>query len=80
MNGKQYCGAKNRAGHPCRRAPMRNGRCNLHGGKSPGAKPGNTNALKHGGYSAETIRFRQLAREAVQDAKELDRLLRETIG
>ncbi len=28
------CGAKTRAGTPCQRAPMENGRCNLHGGKS----------------------------------------------
>src|SRR3954469_11803374 len=32
------CGAKNRQGNPCRRAPMPNGRCNLHGGKSTGAR------------------------------------------
>jgi uncharacterized protein YjcR len=32
-----------------------NGRCRLHGGKSPGAPKGNTNAFKHGRYSAEAI-------------------------
>jgi hypothetical protein len=38
---------------------MPNGRCRLHGGKSPGAPKGNTNAFKHGRYSAETIDARR---------------------
>lgn len=29
------CGAKTRSGGTCKRAPMTNGRCNLHGGKTP---------------------------------------------
>ncbi|WP_368389767.1 HGGxSTG domain-containing protein [Sphingobium sp. AS12] len=29
------CGAKRRNGEPCRKLPMRNGRCHLHGGKTP---------------------------------------------
>ena len=41
---------------------MANGRCRMHGGKSPGAPIGNSNALKHGLYSAEAIaRRRELA-------------------
>jgi hypothetical protein len=28
------CGAKTRSGTPCKKAPMKNGRCALHGGKS----------------------------------------------
>lgn len=33
------CGAKTRAGHPCRRkATGRGGRCSLHGGKSTGPR------------------------------------------
>jgi hypothetical protein len=31
---KKMCGAKTRAGTPCKRAPNFTGRCNLHGGKS----------------------------------------------
>ena len=31
---KATCDAKTRAGTPCRRAPMPNGRCSKHGGKS----------------------------------------------
>lgn len=29
------CGAKTRSGEPCKRAAAANGRCNLHGGKTP---------------------------------------------
>ena len=39
-----------------RAAPaMPNGRCRMHGGKSPGAPRGNGNARKHGLYTAEAI-------------------------
>jgi hypothetical protein len=38
---------------------MPNGRCRLHGGKSPSAPEGNTNAFKHGRYSPETIEARR---------------------
>jgi hypothetical protein len=31
---KAICGAKTRSGKPCQKAPMKNGRCHLHGGKS----------------------------------------------
>lgn len=31
---KDICGAKTRKGTPCQKAPMKNGRCALHGGKS----------------------------------------------
>lgn len=31
---RAFCGAKTRSGTPCKRAPLPNGRCNLHGGKA----------------------------------------------
>lgn len=43
------CGAKTRSGGTCKRAAMRNGRCNLHGGKSLAALA--SPATKHGRYS-----------------------------
>ncbi|MEC7291457.1 MAG: HGGxSTG domain-containing protein [Pseudomonadota bacterium] len=49
---KQRCGAKTRSGKPCQSRPMPNGRCRMHGGKSPGAPVGNQNAFKHGKYSS----------------------------
>lgn len=54
---KKYCGAKTRAGTPCRRPAgwgtyhVGEGRCKLHGGKSTGAPKGNQNAKKHGFFS-----------------------------
>jgi hypothetical protein len=38
---------------------MPNGRCRMHGGKSPGAPRGNKNALRHGRYSAKAIARRR---------------------
>ncbi len=32
------CGAKTRAGAPCRNIPMKNGRCRMHGGGSTGPR------------------------------------------
>ena len=45
----KLCGARTRRGTACARRPMRNGRCNLHGGKSLAwfAHPN----YKHGRYS-----------------------------
>ena len=54
---KKYCGAKTRAGTPCRRPAgwgtdhAGEGRCKLHGGKSTGAPKGNQNSKKHGFFS-----------------------------
>lgn len=58
---KKYCGAKTRAGTPCKRPAgwgtnhVGTGRCKLHGGRSTGAPPekmkNNQNAKKHGFFS-----------------------------
>ena len=40
---------------------MPNGRCRMHGGKSPGTPIGNTNARKHGRYAAALARRREVA-------------------
>jgi hypothetical protein len=51
------CGARTRSGKPCRNKPLKNGRCYVHGGLSTGARnaarPGNTNAQKHGIFSRD---------------------------
>jgi hypothetical protein len=36
MSDENICGAKTKSGKPCRAMPMRNGKCRLHGGKTPG--------------------------------------------
>ena len=38
---------------------MANGRCRIHGGRSPGAPKSNQNAYKHGRYSEAAIRERR---------------------
>jgi uncharacterized protein YjcR len=53
------CGARTRRGNGCQSPAMPNGRCRLHGGKSPGAPKGNKNALKHGHYSADAAANRR---------------------
>ena len=66
------CGAKTKSsGKPCQSPAMANGRCNVHGGMSPGAKKGNQNARKHGFYSAEAIADRQAISTLLRATKEL---------
>ena len=50
---------------------MPNGRCRMHGGKSPGAPKGNSNALKHGRYTAEAIAERRELMALLRDMKGL---------
>jgi uncharacterized protein YjcR len=49
---------------------MPNGRCRMHGGKSPGAPKGNKNAWKHGRYSAATINLRRYVQALARFARE----------
>lgn len=73
------CGAKNRQGHPCRRAPMPNGRCYLHGGASTGPKTaaGIERIRKartiHGCYSKEEREQAQELRNLIRQFRELQR-------
>lgn len=59
MHLSPRCGAKTRKGSPCQAGAMRNGRCRMHGGKSTGAPKGNSNALKHGRYTAQAVEWRR---------------------
>lgn len=63
------CGAKTRAGTPCKAPAMKNGRCQMHGGKSTGPPKGNQNALKHGFYTKEAINKRRFIKELIKDSK-----------
>ena len=51
----KQCGARTRAGTPCKRRPTFQGRCNLHGGKSC-VGIGHPN-YKHGWYSKYMSRY-----------------------
>ncbi len=59
MHLSPRCGARTREGRPCRSPAMSNGRCRMHGGRSPGAPIGNANARKHGLYTADAIAERR---------------------
>ena len=71
------CGAKTRAGHPCGRYAMPNGRCRMHGGLSTGPKtPEGMERIrrsnwKHGRFSAEAKAERRRLRELCRQLQEL---------
>ena len=50
---------------------MPNGRCRMHGGRSPGAPNGNRNALKHGRYTAKAIAHRREIAALIRAMKDL---------
>ena len=70
------CGARTRAGTPCRSPAMPNGRCRMHGGTSTGPKT--TAGLArirrartvHGLYSAEMVELRRCCAEMQADARQ----------
>src|SRR6478752_10134481 len=61
------CGARTRAGAPCRRPPVRGRkRCRLHGGLSPGAPRGLKNGnYKTGDWTSKAITERKWLRSLV---------------
>src|SRR5262245_54279425 len=73
------CGAKTRAGTPCRAAAMKNGRCRMHGGSSTGPRTAEGLARiklarrKHGRYTPEAIAERREARETIRLIRTLTR-------
>ncbi len=73
MNRAPRCGARTRAGSPCRSPAVRGRRrCRMHGGATgSGAPEGNRNALKHGAWSAEALAWRRRVRELLREAREL---------
>jgi hypothetical protein len=71
MHQAPRCRARTRHGSPCRSPAMKNGRCRMHGGPSPGAPKGNKNALKHGRYTAEAIAWRRSIAELIRTARRM---------
>jgi len=63
MQTVKRCGAKTRAGHPCGRYAMENGRCRLHGGLSKG-RPVTT-----GQWTKEAIRQRREVAKLIRGMK-----------
>ncbi len=74
---KAACGARTRGGTPCRKHPMPNGRCPLHGGKSTGPRTAaglerlRAARTKHGGYGSESAEVRDLIRALKAHSKKL---------
>ena len=75
-----YCGAKTRAGTPCKSFALKNksnGRCRLHGGLSTGAKTeaGKQRQIaantKHGFYLHAAKNERLALKQLLKDVKEL---------
>ena len=77
MLGSPRCGARTRAGTPCRSPAIREKkRCRMHGGaKGSGAPSRNRNALKHGAYTGEALRERAELRRLIQESEQLLRSL-----
>lgn len=73
MQNSLRCGAKTRAGTPCK-SPAVSGkkRCRMHGGaKGSGAPIGNQNALKHGMYTQEAKELNRYIKELTEASKDL---------
>lgn len=74
---REICGAKTRAGAPCKGQPMPNKRCRMHGGASTGPKTPEGLArlrearTKHGAYSAEMREVRAAIRLLNASTKQL---------
>ena len=78
MLSSPRCGARARTGKSCR-SPAVSGkkRCRMHGGAAgSGAPKGNTNALKHGGYTRTAIAERRQFSELLQHAHALLRKIK----
>jgi hypothetical protein len=70
-NPLQWGGARTRSGKPCQSPAVRGKRrCRMQGGAAgSGAPLGNTNALRHGHYTAEAIARRRQLSELIRMAR-----------
>jgi len=66
------CLARRRKSHLLCQAPaMKNGRCRIHGGLSPGAPKNELNgAFKHGRFSQDHLALRRLLRQLTREARD----------
>src|SRR4051812_34911024 len=75
------CGARTRAGAPCRAAAMPAGRCRIHGGASTGPRTAEglerirTARTTHGQRTAEMAQMRAAVRELIAESKRLVELV-----
>ena len=72
MHQAPRCLAKTRRATLCQSPAMPNGRCRLHGGKSPGAPTGENNGnYRHGFYTKEAIAERRDTADLIRASREL---------
>ncbi|MEI9982623.1 MAG: HGGxSTG domain-containing protein [Aliidongia sp.] len=72
FSGCAECGARTRLGAPCRSPAMRNGRCRMHGGKSPGAPRGERNGnFSTGAWTKEAIAERRSSAALLRQCREV---------
>jgi hypothetical protein len=80
------CGARTRAGEPCRQPALANGRCRLHGGKSTGARTeagkaaARAAATTHGYWTEESRAFRHTINALLARGRALNRALAPPAG
>lgn len=72
-HARKLCGAKTRAGTPCKNGAMANGRCRMHGGKSKGVK-NNKNAVTTGERESIVFDFLEDDEKELLKQVELDQL------
>ena len=66
------CGARTRQGSSCQAPAMKNKRCRMHGGKSPGAPLGKAHGrYTHGLYTKEAKQERCYVRELIRQCRQL---------
>lgn len=72
MHLSPRCGARTRRATACQSPAMPNGRCRMHGGKSPGAPSGEANGnYRHGHYTAEAIQIRRTLSALLKESREV---------
>jgi hypothetical protein len=74
MGTAPRCGARTRAGHPCRQAAVRGrARCRMHGGAkgSGGPRGDRTGNFKHGLWTRESVAARRAVRAEMAEIKVL---------
>jgi hypothetical protein len=62
------------AREPVQSPAMKNGRCRMHGGPSPGAPKGNKNVFQNGRYTADAIARRRHIADLIRSARAVARL------
>jgi hypothetical protein len=80
MAAAQRCGARTRAGHPCRQAAVRGrARCRMHGGaKGSGGPRGDRNGnFKHGLWTRKSVAERRAVRAEMGEIRALLRSARD---